>query len=235
MRRDDFTQSLKDTLAKRVAYRCSNPDCRVITAGPHSEPGKHVNLGVASHITAAAVGGPRYDPNLSPDDRRAHGNAIWLCQTCAKHVDSDTCAYSSELLFVWKSAAEKTATRELAGIPETEFFPLPSSALHAPIPRIDDHTYDAARDLLIHAGWQPQRQHWTHASNFDMQYGNGLHFWNKGYHEIRHASGTGLAMCTFGFTDVYRNTLVVVTAGEVFEEVNATAFVWRWYFEGGNV
>ncbi|WP_396268101.1 hypothetical protein [Ideonella sp.] len=64
-----------------------------------------------------------------------------------------------------------------------------------------------------------------------MQHGNGLHFWTKGYHEIRYASGTGLAMCSFGFSDVYDNTLVVVTAGEVIEDVGATARVWRWYIE----
>jgi hypothetical protein len=75
--------------------------------------------------------------------------------------------------------------------------------------------------------------HWSHASNFDMQYGNGLHYWDKGYHEIRHASGTGLAMCSFGFEDVYGHNLVVVTAGEVIEEIGSTSYVWRWYFEHG--
>lgn len=73
--------------------------------------------------------------------------------------------------------------------------------------------------------------HWTHANNFDMRYGNGLHFWSKGYHEIRHASGTSLSMCSFGFSDVYGHRLVVVTTGEVMEEQSATAHVWHWYFD----
>ena len=50
------------------------------------------------------------------------------------------------------------------------------------------------------------------------------------YHEIINASGTGLGHCTFGLQDVYGNRLIIVTAGEVIEELNATAHVWNWYF-----
>lgn len=84
--------------------------------------------------------------------------------------------------------------------------------------------------MLVRAGWQPKHNHWSYGSNPNVKYGNGPHFWEKGYDEIMNASGTGLAHCTFGFQDVYGNRLVVVTAGEVIEELNATAHVWNWYF-----
>ena len=158
-------------------------------------------------------------------------NAIWLCQFCSKLIDSDVQMYSVAVLFTWKQRAETNADEALVGIPKSEFFPRAPAAKHVPIPRIDGKTYDDARKLLVNAGWQPRMNHWTHADNFDMQYGNGLYFWSKGYHEIRHASGTGLAFCSFGFEDVYAHKLVVVTAGEVVEEENFTAGVWRWYFE----
>ena len=61
--RDNFSPATKETLAKRVGWRCSNPDCRKLTIGPHEEDTKSVNIGVAAHITAAAsgVGAKRYD------------------------------------------------------------------------------------------------------------------------------------------------------------------------------
>lgn len=231
MARDDFSQSTKDILARRVAFRCSNPSCRVLTCGPHTESNCAVNVGVAAHITAAASGGPRYEISILREQRMNVGNGIWLCQTCAKLIDSDSAKYPSDLLKEWKILAEQQTAKELTGIPESEFFPQPSSATHTPIPIITNLTYEEARERLIKAGWQPRLNHWSHSSNFDMQYGNGLHFWNKGYHEIRHASGTGLSFCSFGFIDVYGHQLVIVTAGEIIEESNTTASIWGWHFE----
>ena len=51
--RDDFPLPTKELLAERVAYRCSNPECRQVTSGPQKDPTKSVNIGVAAHITAA--------------------------------------------------------------------------------------------------------------------------------------------------------------------------------------
>jgi hypothetical protein len=84
MPRDEFPEATKRAVAARAAYRCSNPDCRAPTAGPQVEPGRTLNLGVAAHISAAAVGGPRYDPGLSSEQRRDIANAIWLCQKLRK-------------------------------------------------------------------------------------------------------------------------------------------------------
>ena len=78
--RDDFTPKIKDKLAKRVCCRCSNPDCGQITSGPQEDPDKSVNVGVASHITAASPGGSRYDASISQEQRKSRLNGIWLCQ-----------------------------------------------------------------------------------------------------------------------------------------------------------
>jgi hypothetical protein len=72
--------------------------------------------------------------------------------------------------------------------------------------------------------------HWSHGNDANLQAGNGLHFWKKGYWEIINAWPTGLAHCTFSFGDVYGNVLTVTTAGEVWEEHDATAHVWSWRF-----
>jgi ABC-type nitrate/sulfonate/bicarbonate transport system ATPase subunit len=113
--RDNFSPATKETLAKRVGWRCSNPDCRKLTIGPHEEDTKSVNIGVAAHITAAAsgVGAKRYDPNLSTEERKAITNGIWLCQNCGKLVDSNEPKYSVELLLNWKRDAENRAALEV--------------------------------------------------------------------------------------------------------------------------
>ena len=59
--RDDFSQRTKDLLANRVGWKCSNPNCRKATRGAGTGKENIINIGIASHITAASKGGPRYD------------------------------------------------------------------------------------------------------------------------------------------------------------------------------
>ncbi len=89
----------------RAGLTCSNPSCRVYTGGPDD------NIGVAAHISAAAPGGPRYDASLSARERRSSSNGIWLCQTCAKLIDSKEFErrFPIGLLRLWKNIAERQA------------------------------------------------------------------------------------------------------------------------------
>lgn len=111
--RDNFPRKLAETLAKRVAFHCSNPACRKKTSGPHTEPEKALNIGVAAHITAASPGGPRYDSLLTSAQRKASKNAIWLCQDCAKLIDNDEARFPTDLLIQWKEEAERRALQEI--------------------------------------------------------------------------------------------------------------------------
>lgn len=54
----------------------------------------------------AAEGRPRYNPDLTPEERSSIENGIWLCRSCARLIDSDERVYSIELLRMWKDAAE---------------------------------------------------------------------------------------------------------------------------------
>lgn len=112
-KRDDFSQPTIRELGKRVNYHCSRPDCWKPTLGPHSDPTKSVNLGKAAHITAASIGGPRYDENLSQAERVSILNGIWLCGIHAEHVDKDEAAFSVETLKKWKEEAEERARIEV--------------------------------------------------------------------------------------------------------------------------
>lgn len=111
--RDDFPDRVKLVLAQRVGSRCSHPECRALTTGPHTEADKRVSVGVAAHITAAAPGGPRYNPNLTPEDRTSADNGIWMCQTHGTLVDRDAERYPESLLREWKIEAEKHAEAEI--------------------------------------------------------------------------------------------------------------------------
>lgn len=111
--RDDFSAATKDLLARRVGFKCSSPGCRQLTVGPQADPAGAVNIGVAAHITAASLEGPRYDASLTSEQRSAAENGIWLCQTDAKLVDNNEVRYPVETLRSWKEQAEAAATREL--------------------------------------------------------------------------------------------------------------------------
>lgn len=132
-KRDDFSSSNKKLMAERVAYRCSNPDCRILTVGPHQSPDKATRLGEAAHITAALPGGERYAPDMTQEDRKSIENGIWLCSNCHTMIDSDPDAFPVELLKQWKADAEAEAKRNLGKRPETaknvRQFPLQAPAI----------------------------------------------------------------------------------------------------------
>jgi hypothetical protein len=107
--RDDFTDEVKRILAARVRNVCSNPDCQASTSGPQIDSTKALNVGVAGHIMGAAEGGARYNPSLSPEQRRHPDNGIWLCQTCAKLIDNDELQFTEALVRAWKVLAEHRA------------------------------------------------------------------------------------------------------------------------------
>jgi len=84
--RDDFSAKTIRTLAARVGYHCSNPACVRSTSGPALDHERTVNIGVGAHITAAAEGGKRYDPNMSPTERSSGANGI----CCARAAQSSS-------------------------------------------------------------------------------------------------------------------------------------------------
>jgi len=105
--RDEFSSLVKQCLADRVASKCSNPNCKIVTKGPSNSSVSGVNnIGVAAHICAASSGGPRYDAMMTKEERSNIDNGIWLCQNCARMIDADFKKYTVKLLKEWKAKAE---------------------------------------------------------------------------------------------------------------------------------
>lgn len=113
-KRDDFRAPVVRIIAQRAGYRCSNQTCLRPTIGPDGSD-QSASIGVAAHITAAAEGGPRYDPSLTAEERAAAENGIWLCQTCGRLVDVDITSHSTDQLREWKTLAEMRAYLGIRG------------------------------------------------------------------------------------------------------------------------
>jgi hypothetical protein len=163
--RNDFSNQTKAILAKRVGFRCSNPHCRQLTSGPHTEPTGSINIGVAAHITAASPGGPRYDVYISAEKRKSQDNGIWLCEKCAKLVDSDEVRYTVGKLREWKRIAEAETLKQIESRPvyPQQFEETPFEKLETLIPdllaemRDDLARYPFEREfVLLKKDWRYQ-------------------------------------------------------------------------------
>lgn len=108
-----------------------------------------MNVGVAAHITAAAKGGPRYDPDMSGPDRKAAANGLWACQRCGKLIDADDSKHTVGLLRRWKLEAEERAARMVAaGVGSLE----PPLELAAPWLAPDDSVLSFASSAVERVG-----------------------------------------------------------------------------------
>jgi hypothetical protein len=72
--RDNFTKQTINEIARGVGYRCSNPSCGCTTVAANEADTGTILIGDAAHICAASPGGPRYDPNQTPEGRRRECN-----------------------------------------------------------------------------------------------------------------------------------------------------------------
>lgn len=130
-RRDDFTKKTVELLARRSGGRCSM--CNCATWGPNDSPYSATNIGQAAHISAAAEGGPRYDPKLTPEQRSSAKNGLWLCSNCHDKVDRNVSSYDIKFLHELKKTAESRAKSELGVTAKTRETPPPGDALLATV------------------------------------------------------------------------------------------------------
>lgn len=115
--RHDFSESTKLLLAQRAGYICSHPLCQQLTIGPSEDRGKRLtNVGIAAHITAASARGPRYDAALTPTERSAEANGIWLCAMHGEQVDDNASKETEPELRRWKAQHEEWVYRRIAAV-----------------------------------------------------------------------------------------------------------------------
>lgn len=102
----EFSSQTKRNLGERVAYICSNPNCRILTIKRKIDSERATKDGKASHINAASDEGPRFDENLTDKEISDFKNGIWLCSKCSGEVDDNKSKYLKEELIRWKETTE---------------------------------------------------------------------------------------------------------------------------------
>ncbi len=113
-KRDEFPKAVRDALAKRAAFICSNPECRAMCISPADDDMKVVYIGKAAHIHAAAPGGARYEPAQSASERSAISNGVFLCALCADIVDQNQGRdYPAETLRAWRTSHDDWVSSQL--------------------------------------------------------------------------------------------------------------------------
>jgi len=197
---NEFLQKTKETLAKRAGQQCSNPGCRQSTSGPHAQDSRAVNIGEAAHIRGARPRSARYDPSMTPEQRRDISNGIWLCRTCAKLVDSDSSTYTVELLLAWKRHHEQSVLRPKGSasavetrqaleryrswlVTTTESFTVPGLSIALPITRawirlraMEGAQPDVSQSKTMeeriaeYHDWGRLAQRYQHAHTFDVEH-----------------------------------------------------------------
>jgi hypothetical protein len=108
-----FKKAIVELVAKRAANICSNPDCQALTSGPAKNRSKAINVGEAAHIYGANPRSARFRETLTEAERGDITNAIWLCCTCHKTVDSDDHQFPAALLFEWRRGHEQFVLEKL--------------------------------------------------------------------------------------------------------------------------
>jgi hypothetical protein len=111
--RDEFSRPTKRAIERQARSHCANPACRRLTNAATSDGAGEINIGVASHICAAAPGGPRYDESMTPEQRVSVENGIWLCQDHAHAVDAPDSKFTVQELREWKRLTDEDSWRSI--------------------------------------------------------------------------------------------------------------------------
>lgn len=111
--RDEFSPATKRAIERQARGHCSNPACRRLTHAATSDGASEINIGQASHICAAAPGGPRYDAQMTPEERGAADNGIWLCDVHGRAVDAKDSKFTVEELRRWKRQTNEDSWRSV--------------------------------------------------------------------------------------------------------------------------
>jgi hypothetical protein len=103
-----FSAETIQTLSRRAALLCSNPDCGVLTSGPTEDADSSINIGEAAHIYGRTSMAARYKAELTITEIADITNGIWLCKNCHKLIDNDARRFPAELLFEWRRQHERS-------------------------------------------------------------------------------------------------------------------------------
>lgn len=95
-------------LVARSGNRCAYPSCGVeLVVEAHHQDDRPKAVGKVAHIAAASAGGPRFDPDMTPQQRGSARNLIYLCGTHHDAIDSQLALHTRAFLVEAKTAHER--------------------------------------------------------------------------------------------------------------------------------
>lgn len=96
----DYTKTTLKKLFLLSCNQCAAPDCDNTLIARDGD----TIIAKICHIEAASPNGPRYNPNMTDDERRHYNNLILLCDECHSIIDNkeNENKYPVELLRKWK-------------------------------------------------------------------------------------------------------------------------------------
>lgn len=165
MARNEFPRAVRDDLGKRVSLRCSRPACRLPTTGPRLTESGYVDCRRRCPTLPPLRPAVRDTIKpLPPTSARLLRMKFGYASAARSLLTMTFCALMSRCCANGRSRRRHQRFEGWTPVPLAEYFPHPASAMRAPVPRIAGLTYTAARELLLDAGWQPRRQHWSYAN-----------------------------------------------------------------------
>lgn len=191
----EFTEKTKRTLATEAGYLCANPSCLAPTFAAGSTADQTGKVGQAAHISAAAQGGPRWQPGMDPEDRKSAKNGIWLCSLHAGEVDVDESRHTMALLHTWKRRAKARALeargKQKHWVPSRKFHLIRTSrSTKMPIARhqLDEFIGVFLEDIGGNALWNEEKLECLHMALYEtslnaMEHGSAtfLNLRSRGY------------------------------------------------------
>jgi hypothetical protein len=86
------------------AFRCAYEGCQQLLYSIDKDSGRRILNSRICHINARREGGPRWDPDQSPDNNRSEQNLVLMCVEHAAVIDDPATltAYPAERLHEWK-------------------------------------------------------------------------------------------------------------------------------------
>jgi len=116
----------KMALAFRSGNKCANPACGCVLTEAAQKGDKVAVIGEAAHIAGEKPSSPRYDPNMTDQERNGYPNLIYMCPNCHSTIDTLVEDYPTELLLRMKSEHENKVMESIeasfaeVGFPELE-------------------------------------------------------------------------------------------------------------------
>ena len=98
--RKNIPSATRDALWGKAAGCCQICSKPLFEGGAYRTSGNYSNI---AHIHAYSGDGPRFNENLSEDDRNSIENLMLLCPQCHKTIDDDEVTYTADVLRSIKS------------------------------------------------------------------------------------------------------------------------------------